>query len=117
MFQTYCDMFKTFSTPLGNGLSQEQLRDKEASLKCGYQERISNVKRAVGIIQYFSSVFLTIQSSLAVVVNDSVVSLLEELDGGEPLDLHVLQLIGSGVHLGDDNAANRPMLCLQQKEL
>ena len=62
------------------------------------------------IIQYFSSVFLTIQSSLAVVVNDGVVSLLEQFDGGEPLDLHVLQLIGSGVHLGNDDTATDHVL-------
>ena len=32
-----------------------------------------------------------------------VVSLLEQLDGGEALDLDVLQLVGGGVHLGDDD--------------
>ena len=37
-------------------------------------------------------------------INDLVVPLLEELDGGEALNLHILQLIGSGVHLGDNNS-------------
>ena len=48
---------------------------------------------------------LTIQSPLAVIVDNCVVSLLEQFDGGEPLDLHVLQLIGSRVHLGNDDTA------------
>jgi len=45
----------------------------------------------------------TFQRPLAVVVDDLVVSLLEELDGGEALDLDVFKLVGGGVHLGDDN--------------
>ena len=53
---------------------------------------------------FFHLIFLTIKGSLAVVVNDCVVSLLKQFDGGEPLDLHVLQFIGSGVHLGNDDS-------------
>ena len=43
----------------------------------------------------------TLERPLSVVVDHLVVSLLEELDGGEALDLDVLQLVGGGVHLGD----------------
>ena len=32
-----------------------------------------------------------------------VVSLSEELDGGESLDLDVFELVGGRVHLGDNN--------------
>merc|ERR1719402_342951 len=42
------------------------------------------------------------QRSLTIVVDDLVITLLEKLDGREALDLDVLQLIGSGVHLGND---------------
>ena len=45
----------------------------------------------------------TLERPLSVVVDHLVVSLLEELDGGEALDLDVLQLVGGGVHLGDDD--------------
>ena len=44
-----------------------------------------------------------VQGPLAVVVDDGVVALLEELDSGEALDLDVLELVGGGVHLGDDD--------------
>ncbi len=36
-------------------------------------------------------------------INYLVVSLGEQLDGGEALDLYVLEFVGSRVHLGDDN--------------
>merc|ERR1719244_606629 len=39
----------------------------------------------------------------SIVVDDLVLSLLDEFDGGESLDLDVLQLVGSGIHLGNDN--------------
>jgi len=45
----------------------------------------------------------TIKSPFAVIIDNSVVPLLEQFDGGESLDLDILQLISSGVHLGNDN--------------
>ena len=45
----------------------------------------------------------TFQSPFAVVIDDFVVSLLEQLDGGESLNLDVLELVGSRVHLGNDD--------------
>merc|ERR1719383_1106644 len=43
------------------------------------------------------------QCPLSVVVDHLVVALLEELDGGEALDLDDLDLVGGGVHLGDND--------------
>lgn len=45
-----------------------------------------------------------LEGPLAAVVHDLVVALLEELDGGEALHLDVLNLVGGGVHLGNDDA-------------
>lgn len=42
-----------------------------------------------------------LQCSLTVVVDHFVITLLEQFDGGEALDLDVLQLVGGRVHLGD----------------
>ena len=41
----------------------------------------------------------TFQSSLSVVIDNLVISLLEELNGGESLDLNHLYLVGGGIHL------------------
>ena len=46
----------------------------------------------------------SLERPLSVVIDDLVVALLEQLDGGEALDLDVFQLVGGGVHLGDDDA-------------
>ena len=37
------------------------------------------------------------------VISHLIASLREELDGGERLDFDVVQLVGSGVHLGHNN--------------
>lgn len=44
-----------------------------------------------------------LESPLATVVNHLVSLLLEELDGGEALDLDVLELVAGRVHLGDND--------------
>ena len=53
-----------------------------------------------GLIQELAE---TLDSSVSVVVNDLICALLEEFDGGEALDLDLLQLVGGGIHLGNDN--------------
>ena len=45
----------------------------------------------------------SLNSSVSIVVNYLICALLEEFDGGEALNLDLLQLVGGGVHLGDDN--------------
>merc|ERR1719186_1238105 len=44
----------------------------------------------------------TIQSSLSIIVNNLVVSLLKQFDGWKSLNLNILQFVSSGVHLGND---------------
>ena len=46
---------------------------------------------------------LTFKCPLSIVVDNGVVSLLEELDGGEALDLDLLHLVQGRVHLGNHN--------------
>ena len=41
--------------------------------------------------------------SVSVIINNFICALLEQFDCWEALNLHLLQLIGSGVHLGDDD--------------
>ena len=45
----------------------------------------------------------SLNSSVPIVVNYLICALLEEFDGGEALNLDLLQLVSGGVHLGDDN--------------
>ena len=45
----------------------------------------------------------SLNSSVSIVVNYLICALLEEFDGWEALNLDLLQLVGGGVHLGDDN--------------
>ena len=47
--------------------------------------------------------FHSLESSLAVVVNHLIVSLLDQLDSWESLHLHILQFISCRVQLGDHN--------------
>merc|ERR1719244_87045 len=51
----------------------------------------------------FQEFHKSFKRSFSIVVDDLVLSLLDEFDGGESLDLDVLQLVGSGIHLGNDN--------------
>ena len=52
-------------------------------------------------------------AELTVIVDNLVVSLLEEFDCGESLDLKVLDLVGGGVHLSDHNGV-RVLVMLTQ---
>merc|ERR1711915_394898 len=51
----------------------------------------------------FQEFHKSFKRSFSIVVDDLVLSLLDEFDGGESLDLDVLQLVGSGIHFCDDN--------------
>ena len=71
-------------------------------LKC---PNVGNLQLILGLLLgwLIQELAETLDSSVSVVVNDLICALLEEFDGGEALDLDLLQLVGSGVHLGNDN--------------
>ena len=51
--------------------------------------------------------------TISVIVNNFIGSLLEQFDGRESLDLDLFQLVGSAVHLGDDDGGV-VLVCLSQ---
>merc|ERR1711915_480878 len=69
-------------------------------------EEIEQLQFVLGLILWwvFQELAEALDSSVSVVINNFISSLLEQFDSWEALDLDLLQLIGGGVHLGDDNA-------------
>ena len=46
----------------------------------------------------------SLDGSVSIIVNDFICALLEQFNGWEALDLDLFELVGGGVHLGDDDA-------------
>ena len=57
---------------------------------------------SLGFRSFFQKFGESLLCSVPIIVNNFIGSLLEELDSGESLDLDLLKLVGSAVHLGND---------------
>merc|ERR1719495_1571576 len=61
------------------------------------------VGRSISLAVTIEEFAEALEGTIAVVINDFIATLGEKFNGGEALDLDLLEFVGGGVHLGDDD--------------